>query len=262
MSYYAAAAEPPNYADLIEAYSTLGAAAFTALAVVVTFWVWRHDQKRRREDQYAAEAAQARLITVGLEPVGSRADGWTGVKFRLRNVSPHSIYDTVLLLGLDLGENRDSKVFRAQEVAGSGMHEGEFTFSAPAPWRWGGRTPDTATLMQCMQATIKLTDSSGLRWVRNKYGRPFRDVDWIPDQRLSRQLRELLYLTAMARWLKLKIAGSDNDAGLKNHIQAWLRSRLAIRYNKQARREFRRQFGAEDGWEIEAERIFGNRSSD
>lgn len=61
------AADAPTSADWLAAWGQVGGAVATTAAVVVALWLAARDQRWRRADQTARDAAQARLVTVEID---------------------------------------------------------------------------------------------------------------------------------------------------------------------------------------------------
>ncbi|MEU4215885.1 hypothetical protein [Actinoplanes sp. NPDC026623] len=56
------ATEIPNITDWMQGWGSLAAAVTSALAVLFTGWLLRHEIRARREEQADSAGAQARLI--------------------------------------------------------------------------------------------------------------------------------------------------------------------------------------------------------
>lgn len=193
MVLYAAIAEPPSWTDKLEAWSTFGGAIFTAIAVIVAFLVWRHDQRVRREDKLNAETAQARLvINKVVAVIGSREEGWQVVAYEVHNNSAGRI--TELHTALFLSDGSMILLDAAVGDLGPGeQHEGQVQFGEPASWQfavrsYGGPPTWTSRIVLGVDMQSRFVDSSGVRW--------FRDNDQEPRQSLRPPYRSTWFLLA------------------------------------------------------------------
>jgi hypothetical protein len=212
MRLYAAAAEPPNWADKLEAWSTFGGAVLTAVAVIVAFLVWRHDRWIRREDKHAADAAQARLVAVKIEALyGSPRAGWIGVQFSVLNNSPNVVSDTSVSIGFGSWSDQDPKPqesyflgdFTAGEQRQSRVHFGE---RKRWPYDEGTEADPLVDWLDQVDGMIVFTDGMGLRWRREigkEPARVERSDELVPS---VRQLAQALLIFNPVRTLWVRVS--------------------------------------------------------
>ncbi|WP_444949282.1 hypothetical protein [Micromonospora ureilytica] len=174
MNPYAAAAETPSWTDKLEAWSTLGAAVFAALAVIVAFIVWRHDQRLRREDKLDVQSAQAWLVLTTVDPLGDREQGWLGLSYSITNNSPHTISDLRIRFIFrrdDHPEYPDGILELKPSTAHTAVHE----FDTPRHWDGSLISLQTMRTVPPVEIVVTFTDGHGLRWTRKGRGQPARD---------------------------------------------------------------------------------------
>ncbi|MEH0933162.1 hypothetical protein [Micromonospora sp. CPCC 205558] len=174
MNPYAAAAETPNWTDKLEAWSTFGAAVFAALAVIVAFMVWRHDQRLRREDKLDAQSAQAWLVLTTVDPLGDREQGWLGVRYSITNNSPHTISDLWIRFKFardDGLEYPDGILELKPSEVKTAVHE----FDTPRRWYVNLVSLQTTRTVPPVEIVVTFTDGHGLRWTRKGRDKPARD---------------------------------------------------------------------------------------
>jgi hypothetical protein len=171
MNLYAAAAEAPSWTDKLEAWSTFGAAIFTATAVVVAFLVWRHDQRVRREDELASDAAQARLVVNKIVSIaGSREAGWLGVSYEIHNNSASRITEAQAVLFMSDGSD-PTITGDVGELEPDQRHEEQVLFDEPLPWRFAissfSRRPSwKGRVVLGVDMQVQFVDAHGSRWYR------------------------------------------------------------------------------------------------
>ncbi|WP_213011918.1 hypothetical protein [Paractinoplanes toevensis] len=223
------AADGPNAADWLEAWSTLGAAIFSAAAILIAFMVWRHDQRLRREDKLDAEAAQARLVLVSVTAaIGSPDDGWQGVHVLISNNSQTMISAVRVLAmpGLPIGFTAEVTM---SPIPGNITDGKEVLFQEKHRWPFRGAEPRPEQVAKRTSTLLLFTDGAGLRWTRENDGEPKRrhvgtraesSLSWL----IADYMRLIPFLTIVRR-LPLR---------LRTSLAHWLETRLRRRYFKQA----------------------------
>jgi hypothetical protein len=204
MLIHAATAEAPSWTDKLEAWSTFGAAIFTATAVVVAFLVWRHDQRLRREDKQDADAAQARLVFVTMiEALGSKEEGWLGVKVAIRNNSPGAI-SSVRLKAEAAASTTLIRPIRAIGAGEAPQHE--LMFTKPRPWPFVRVRPGSEKFRRRVRCRLSFHDSAGLSWTRWDRDEPFRGSSKVSTQlRVLPLLADYLRLMEPIEWIKTRV---------------------------------------------------------
>jgi hypothetical protein len=166
------AADAPNWADKLEAWSTFGGAIFTAAAVIVAFLVWRHDQRLQRDERWDGEAAQARLALPALTgAVGDPNEGWLGLSFTVSNNSEAPIFNARLSVDLLTESGRGYSEWISR-IPASTTDPGEARFVGPLTWPFQ-IAPTPNELARAAEIKISFTDSSGRGWTRVGRREPF-----------------------------------------------------------------------------------------
>ena len=226
------AADAPTWTDKLEAWATLGGTTFTALAVIVAFLVWRHDQKLRREAKLEAESTQARLVILRITgAVGDPEKGWLGITCTVENNSSNKIFDVgVHARAGDIPGT--FPVHRLGDLPGSSSKDAGIVFVPPSTWRFS-TGPTRAKVTSMTDYVVDFTDSAGLRWSRHNQGEPYRSAKraLLPDFRLRTMVLEFLYIRAVERWF----------AGHLTKFERKLRSTLATKLHQRRQRVRRRR---------------------
>ena len=155
-----------RFTDYLEAWSTLGGAIGSILAVIVAGALLLHEMRSRNEERRDAEAGQARLVTVG---VGSAA-GINGkipkVPFILANRSAEPISEVRLAIRL-------RGVPEPYEVSATAMGpatERDITWQLPEPIAYTRQEYYT----EYFETVVRFTGSKGLQWERSNWNQPKR----------------------------------------------------------------------------------------
>jgi hypothetical protein len=174
MEFHAAATESPSWTDKLEAWSTLGAAVFAALTVIVAFLVWRHDQKLRREDKLDAQSALAWRVLATMEALGDPDQGWIGLRYGIRNNSPDAITDVGVRLRFLFDEHGEDQEGILELKPGE-VYTATLTFLSPRNWTRRLHSLQTGLSLPPVEIVTTFTDGHGLRWTRKGRNKPERD---------------------------------------------------------------------------------------
>lgn len=202
MVLYVASAEAPSWTDKLEAWSTFGGAVFAAIAVIVAFLVWRHDQRLRREDQVAAESAQARLVLTQWEMLGDPDRGALGVNYTIKNNSAGAVSNVVVHL-MFASERRNVWLDDFLELSAGETRERVVEFESRLPWLRRRTSFVNGSAVQAAQIVVGFTDIHGLNWKRKGRDEPTHIAPIRIKRRITPLLGEYLYLAAACRQLQV-----------------------------------------------------------
>jgi hypothetical protein len=168
-------ASPPLVTDWMQAWGTVAGAAFSALAFVAAVSLLLNEIFTRRRDDADRVASQARMVLISVfDAHDSGEDGLVRmVNIHVRNHSTSPIIDVNVLATRQLDDDPagpDTLSFEAESI-GAGHADSEL---------WLLRTPIRRTherpLADFFSTRIAFTDAGGLRWTREGWDEPRRQL--------------------------------------------------------------------------------------
>jgi len=167
-----------RFTEYLSAWSTLGGAVGSVLAVIVAGLLLRHELRSRNEERRDAEAGQARLVTV---EVGA-ASGINGKILKMPFVLANRSAEPISEVSLTVRLSSEAEPFKVQLVSLDPQTQRRY--------EWKLLTPIAFTrheyYVQYFATVVTFTDSKGLRWERCNWDQPTR---WLPYRRPSLRQR-------------------------------------------------------------------------
>jgi hypothetical protein len=192
--------QTPSMADWLQAWGTIAAAVFSALAVLFAALLLRHELVARREEQADRDAAQARLVFPEVESAASQhdefmGDEYTSVSWRLVNLSRLPIpFAAVRVSYEDAGSGRRRRQFFQVD----GRIDPQST--ATGTWELQPPVPANAPFDETFEVDAEFLDAAGLRWRREAWHPPQRDISIDMHPPYWRNWHRGVYRRAVFRW--------------------------------------------------------------
>jgi hypothetical protein len=205
----------------MQAWGSIASALLTALAVLITGLLLRHELRVRRQELADNDAAQARLVSAEIiKPFGDPEAGWLGVECRVVNHSSQPVFYVLPGIrpttGGPMVAQAQLNTMGSQELPpGCDVYQ-RLTFDDPREW-------DTADTSRGLVAEVFFTDSKGIYWIRKELKAPRRitaDKKW---PTLGYLIAEFLRLPRSVRQPPILWHG------LVSRLEAGLSRRLAKR---------------------------------
>jgi hypothetical protein len=171
-----AAAKTPSVTDWMQAWGTVAAAVFSALAFVGTVGLLLHEVRTRRRDEADRIAGQARMVLISVFDAHDNDEGGLVrmVNIHVRNHSASPIIDVDVLaihrVPEDGSSEPDTLTFQTESIEPG--HSDSELWLLRTPIRWAPGTP----LAESFNTRIAFTDAEGLRWIREGRAEPRRQL--------------------------------------------------------------------------------------